>query len=35
MIGLDLLPLGRVVNDAKVGDHHAIIPTNAQHPSRR
>ena len=27
--GLDLLPLGRVVNDAKVGDHHAIIPTNA------
>ncbi len=29
--GLDLLPLGRVVNDEKVGDHHAIIPTNAQH----
>src|SRR4051812_31487041 len=28
---LDLLPLGRVVNDAKVGDHHAIIPTNAEH----
>src|SRR4051812_34273964 len=28
---LDLLPLGRVVDDAKVGDHHAIIPTNAQH----
>ena len=27
--GLDLLPLGRVVNDAKVTDHHAIIPTNA------
>jgi DNA topoisomerase-3 len=26
---LDLLPLGRVVNDAKVTDHHAIIPTNA------
>jgi DNA topoisomerase-3 len=25
------LPLGRVVNDAKVGDHHAIIPTNAPH----
>ncbi|MDQ6732056.1 MAG: DNA topoisomerase 3 [Actinomycetota bacterium] len=30
---LDVLPLGRVVNDAKVTDHHAIIPTNAeQHP---
>jgi DNA topoisomerase III len=29
--GLDLLPLGRVVDDAKVGDHHAIIPTNAEH----
>jgi DNA topoisomerase-3 len=32
VVGLDLLPLGRVVDDAKVGDHHAIIPTNAQHP---
>ena len=31
--GLDLLPLGRVVNDAKVTDHHAIIPTTTQHPS--
>jgi DNA topoisomerase III len=29
--GLDMLPLGRVVNDAKVTDHHAIIPTRAQH----
>ena len=29
--GLDLLPLGRVINDEKVGDHHAIIPTNAEH----
>jgi DNA topoisomerase-3 len=28
---LDLLPLARVVDDAKVGDHHAIIPTNASH----
>ena len=28
---LDVLPLGRVVDDEKVGDHHAIIPTNAQH----
>jgi DNA topoisomerase-3 len=31
--GLDLLPLGRVINDAKVTDHHAIIPTRAErHP---
>ncbi|HEX5622515.1 MAG TPA: DNA topoisomerase 3, partial [Solirubrobacteraceae bacterium] len=30
--GLDVLPLARVVNDAKVTDHHAIIPTNADHP---
>jgi DNA topoisomerase-3 len=29
--GLDLLPLGRVVDDAKVADHHAIIPTRAEH----
>ena len=29
--GLDVLPLGRVVDDAKVTDHHAIIPTNAEH----
>jgi DNA topoisomerase-3 len=29
--GLDELPLGRVVNDAKVTDHHAIIPTRAEH----
>ena len=28
---LDMLPLGRVVNDEKVGDHHAIIPTNSEH----
>jgi DNA topoisomerase-3 len=28
---LDLLPLARVVDDAKVTDHHAIIPTNAEH----
>jgi DNA topoisomerase-3 len=33
--GLDTLPLGRVVNDAKVTDHHAIIPTRAQHPVDR
>jgi DNA topoisomerase III len=31
VVSLDRLPLGRVVNDAKVSDHHAIIPTNAQH----
>ncbi|HEY1458367.1 MAG TPA: DNA topoisomerase, partial [Solirubrobacteraceae bacterium] len=31
--GLDLLPLARVVNDEKVTDHHAIIPTLAErHP---
>ena len=29
VLGLDLLPLSRVVDDAKVGDHHAIIPTNS------
>ena len=29
--GLAELPLGRVINDAKVTDHHAIIPTNAPH----
>jgi DNA topoisomerase-3 len=29
--GLDLLPLARVVDDEKVGDHHAIIPTNSEH----
>ncbi len=28
---LDQLPLGRVVNDAKVDDHHAIIPTDVSH----
>lgn len=27
--GLDVLPLGRVVADEKVTDHHAIIPVNA------
>jgi DNA topoisomerase-3 len=30
--GLDVLPLGRVIDDAKVTDHHAIIPTRADHP---
>ena len=30
--GLDVLPLGRVIDDSKVSDHHAIIPTRAEHP---
>ena len=25
------LPLGRVINDKKVTDHHAIIPTKGEH----
>jgi len=33
VLSLDVLPLGRVINDAKVTDHHAIIPTRAErHP---
>ena len=32
MTGLDVLPLARVVNDEKVTDHHAIIPTRSEHP---
>lgn len=32
VLALDKLPLDRVVNDEKVGDHHAIIPTDAVHP---
>ncbi len=31
MVGLDVLPLARVVNDEKVTDHHAIIPTRSEH----
>jgi DNA topoisomerase-3 len=31
VLELDQLPLGRVVNDAKVDDHHAIIPTDISH----
>ena len=31
--GLDVLPLARVVNNSKVSDHHAIIPTlSERHP---
>ena len=33
--GLEKLPLGRVVNDAKVEDHHAIIPTRSEHDLSR
>jgi len=29
--GLEELPLARVVNNAKVTDHHAIIPTRSEH----
>src|ERR671937_1411931 len=28
---LEKLPLGRIVNDARVEDHHAIIPTKSEH----
>src|SRR5215216_1584095 len=31
VLGLGQLPLGRVVNDSKVEDHHAIIPTDVRH----
>jgi DNA topoisomerase III len=31
VLGLQQLPLGRVVNDSKVSDHHAIIPTDVAH----
>jgi DNA topoisomerase-3 len=31
VMNLESLPLGRVVNDAKVSDHHAIIPTDVPH----
>ena len=36
VVELDKLPLSRVINDAKVTDHHAIIPTRAEsHPVDR
>ncbi|HET9323897.1 MAG TPA: DNA topoisomerase 3 [Gaiellaceae bacterium] len=35
VLGLDQLPLQRVVNDAKVDDHHAIIPTDITHDLSR
>jgi DNA topoisomerase-3 len=31
VMALDSLPLQRVVNDARVTDHHAIIPTRSEH----
>jgi len=31
VLRLDQLPLARVINDAKVDDHHAIIPTDIEH----
>jgi DNA topoisomerase III len=31
VVGLEQLPLQRVVNDKKVDDHHAIIPTDIDH----
>ena len=31
VLSLDSLPLQRVVNDKKVQDHHAIIPTRSEH----
>jgi DNA topoisomerase-3 len=31
VLELEQLPLGRVVNDARVSDHHAIIPTDVEH----
>jgi DNA topoisomerase III len=33
--GLENLPLGRVVNNEKVTDHHAIIPTRSEHNVER
>jgi DNA topoisomerase-3 len=35
VLGLDQLPLQRVVNDARVSDHHAIIPTDVEHDVSR
>ena len=35
VLALEKLPLGRVVNDAKVTDHHAIIPTEGDHDLER
>ncbi len=31
VVALDELPLGRVIDGEKVGEHHALVPTNATH----
>ncbi|HSC49632.1 MAG TPA: DNA topoisomerase 3 [Gaiellaceae bacterium] len=35
VLGLQQLPLARVVDDSKVDDHHAIIPTDVEHDVSR
>jgi DNA topoisomerase-3 len=35
VLALQQLPLARVVNDSKVSDHHAIIPTDVEHDVSR
>jgi len=35
VLALDQLPLARVVNDSKVDDHHAIVPTDVEHEVER
>jgi DNA topoisomerase-3 len=35
VVSLDKLPLGRVINDEKVQDHHALIPTRSEHDLER
>src|SRR6476660_9916469 len=35
VLGLQQLPLARVVADSKVTDHHAIIPTDVEHDVSR
>jgi DNA topoisomerase-3 len=35
VLDLEQLPLARVVNDARVDDHHAIIPTDVEHDIER
>src|SRR5204863_8228338 len=35
VVSLDRLPLQRVVNDKKVEDHHALIPTRSEHDLSR
>jgi DNA topoisomerase III len=35
VLDLEQLPLARVVNDARVEDHHAIIPTDVEHDVER